>query len=279
MNVLISADAEGITGVFKKAQDMRSGPDFGYFRKLMARDVNAAIRGAFDAGADSVTVSDDHNDSDNLLIDDLDPRALLLSGTDKPLVMAEGLQTGEYDALMLVGYHSRKGARGIIPHTFYYPIVVEATVNGVPFGEAEFVAGVAGYFDVPTVLLTGDDCVVDYAKQTIPGIKTVEVKRALGNGTAILKHPDVTGPAIEQAAREAIEAAGTIEPLKIEGDIEFEVTFFTSTMAQHATKVAGFELVEDGRESTVRLRGNDFFEMYKLFLDALWQSAAFNDRS
>ena len=43
MKVLISADAEGITGIFKKSQVTPGRPDYGQFRSLMAHDVNAAV--------------------------------------------------------------------------------------------------------------------------------------------------------------------------------------------------------------------------------------------
>ena len=276
MKVLIPADAEGITGIFKKSQVTPGRPDYGHFRKLMAHDVNAAIRGALAGGATEVVVNDSHNNDDNLLIEDLDPRASLMSGTDKPLIMAEGLEKG-VDALMLVGYHSRKGAKGVISHTYYYPIVMEAAVNGVPFGEAEFVAHVAGYYGIPTILITGDDCVTAYTSEQIPGIRTAVVKEVIGNGSAVLYHPDRTGAIIEEAAKEAVQSYQTIPPVKLEGPMTLTITFLAATMAAHACKVPGVSLAE-GTDNQVVYHGNDYLELYRTFLDALWQAAAFNDQ-
>lgn len=276
MKVLISADAEGITGIFKKSQVTPGRPDYNQFRSLMAHDVNAAIEGAFEGGATEVVVNDSHNYDDNLLLIDLDPRASLMSGTDKPLIMAEGLDQG-VDALMLVGYHSRKGAKGVISHTYYYPIVLEAAVNGVPFGEAEFVACMAGYYGIPTVLITGDDCVTSYAEQQIPGIRTAVVKKVIGNGSAQLFHPQTTKELIRTAAKEAVSGYRSIVPMKMEGPMTLTITFAAATQAAHACKVLGFTLLE-GAENKVVYHCEDYLELYKAFLDALWQAAAFNDQ-
>ncbi len=276
MKVLISADAEGITGIFKKSQVTPGRADYGQLRSMMAHDVNAAIRGAFAGGATEVIVNDSHNNDDNLVLADLDPRACLMSGTDKPLIMAEGLDE-TVDALILVGYHSRKGAKGVISHTFYYPIVMEAAVNGIPFGEAELVAHLAGYYNIPAVLITGDDCVTEYTQKQIPGIKTAVVKKVIGNGSALLLHPDKTGELIESAAKEAVSQYQMIKPVKLEGPMTLTITFLAATQAAHACKVQGFQMTE-GKDNQVEYHCEDYLELYKAFLDALWQAAAFNDQ-
>ena len=275
MKVLISADAEGITGVFKKSQVTPGRQDYGIFRQLLAGDVNAAVRGAFAGGATEVVVSDCHNYEDNLLITDLDSRASLMSGTDKPLIMAEGLDKN-VDALFLVGYHSRKGAKGVISHTFYYSIVADARVNGVSFGEAEFVAYAAGYFGVPTVLLTGDDCVTAYSSKHIPGLHTVAVKECIGNGTAHLYHPAKTGPMIEQAAKLAVESCKSSIPAKLEGPLTLEITFMTATQADLASRVDGFRVSAE-QDNKVIFECDDYLRLYKAFIHAITMASTFSD--
>lgn len=276
MKVLISADAEGISGIFKKSQVTPGTRDYDSFRGLMAGDVNAAIRGAFAGGATEVVVNDCHNYEDNLRITDLDPRASLMAGADKPLLMAEGLDR-DVDALFLVGYHARKGARGVISHTFYYGVVADAVVNGVPFGEADFVAHAAGYFGVPTVLITGDDCVTDYARQRIPGITTAVVKEVIGNGSAHLYHPVQTAARIEAAAKSATEGYRSVAPLPVEGPFTLELTFLAATQADLACQVPGFRHTPE-RDSKVVFTCGDYLELYKAFLHALTLAATFNDQ-
>lgn len=58
MKVLISVDAEGITGIHKLMQVLPEGKDYGLLRKMMVHDVNAAIQGAGQAGATEFIVND-----------------------------------------------------------------------------------------------------------------------------------------------------------------------------------------------------------------------------
>src|SRR5262245_46999513 len=59
LKVYISADMEGIGGVSTwKVQAGSKGREYEKFRELMTAEVNAAIAGAFDAGATEILVSD-----------------------------------------------------------------------------------------------------------------------------------------------------------------------------------------------------------------------------
>lgn len=275
MKILISVDAEGISGIHKLTQVLPASKDYPMMCKLMAQDVNAAVRGAVAAGAEEVIVNDCHSHGDNIDITDLDTHATLLSGFHKPLWMAEGVDRN-VDALMLVGYHSRKGAKGIVSHTIYYNQVWEATVNGIPFGEGDFVAHAAGYFGVPTVLITGDDQVTSYVKEHMPGIHTAVVKEMVAGGAAYLYHPDKTKTAIEEAARLAVDAYRDIPPLTLEGPLRLEITFASATHANLACTVPGFSLADE-RDNKVVYTGVDYMELYLSFINALNMASTFND--
>lgn len=92
MKILIAADMEGVTGVVCWDHVDAQHPEYQRFRKLMTGDVNAAIRGAFEGGAEDVMVSDGHAWGRNILIEDLDTRAQLNSGSPSPLSMVRGRQ-------------------------------------------------------------------------------------------------------------------------------------------------------------------------------------------
>ena len=77
MKILIAADMEGISGVVHWDQVNPQHKEYERFRKLMTADVNAAVRGAFEAGAQGVVVSDGHAHARNILIEELDARARL----------------------------------------------------------------------------------------------------------------------------------------------------------------------------------------------------------
>ena len=69
MKIYISADMEGIVGVVTNEQLGPQGFEYARFREFMTQEVNAAIQGAFDAGASEVVVSDSHSNGQNLLIE------------------------------------------------------------------------------------------------------------------------------------------------------------------------------------------------------------------
>ena len=76
MRVLISADMEGVTEV-TCPEDVRPGSArWEYFRAMLTGDVNAAVGGFCSAGAKEVIVNEAHADKRNLLIGDLDLRAV-----------------------------------------------------------------------------------------------------------------------------------------------------------------------------------------------------------
>ena len=115
--VYISVDMEGISGVNSENQTSPAGAEYGRARKLMVEDANAAIRGAFEGGATDVLVNDSHGGQRNLLPEDLDPRARLISHSFKRHGMMEGLDES-FDAVIFVGYHAKAGSpRGLFAHT------------------------------------------------------------------------------------------------------------------------------------------------------------------
>ena len=68
-------------------------------------------------GATEVVVNDSPGSQRNLLPEDLDPRARLISHSFKRHGMMEGLDS-TFTAVVFVGYHARAGApRGLFAHT------------------------------------------------------------------------------------------------------------------------------------------------------------------
>ena len=69
MKILIAADMEGISGVTNWNQVDPSHYEYARFRRLMTAEVNAAIRGAIEAGGTEVIVADGHSNRSNILIE------------------------------------------------------------------------------------------------------------------------------------------------------------------------------------------------------------------
>jgi len=204
--VYISVDMEGISGVVGDDQTSAGGAEYGRSRKLMAEDTNAAIRGAFAGGATEVVVNDSHGSQRNLLPEDLDPRARLISHSFKRHGMVEGLNAS-FDAVLFIGYHAKADSpRGLFAHTGSGS-VKDVQVNGRSAGEGGLNTLMAQWFGVPVVMISGDDVAVAQQKEWTPDIHGVEVKRAI-NMRAVESRPLAEArKAIEAAAREGVAGA------------------------------------------------------------------------
>ena len=191
MKVYVSVDMEGVTGL-TDPEEMHAGGR-GYERgcELMTGDANAAVDGAYAAGAEAVVVNDAHGSTKNLRIDLLDPRATLIRGPGKPMRMAEGLTAG-FRAACFVGYHARAGVQhGVLNHTWMGKEIQNVYLNGELCGETRLVAGFAGFLGVPVVLVTGDEAVCEEAREVLGDVETVAVKRGIDKFAAELLPPGV----------------------------------------------------------------------------------------
>jgi D-amino peptidase len=208
MRVLISADMEGATGVTWPA-DVEPGTDqWQRCRRMFTSDVNAAVAGFFRAGADEVLVNEAHSTMRNLLLEQLDRRAVMLTGRHKELSMVEGIQQPAVEAVVFLGYHAAAGAEGVLAHTYLANSITSVRVNNELGSEGRLNSYVAAEFGVPVVLVTGDDRTCADAAAYAPQALTVAVKECVSRYAAICKPPEETAAAITAAAEQAAKLAG-----------------------------------------------------------------------
>lgn len=209
--VYISVDMEGISGVNGDDQTSPGGAEYGRARKLMVEDANAAIRGAFEGGATDVLVNDSHGFQRNLLPEDLDPRARLISHSYKRYGMMEGLDE-TFDAVVFVGYHAKADSpRGLFAHTGS-GVVRDLQVNGRSVGEGGMNAALAAWYGVPVVTVTGDDVAVEEVKAVVPGIRGVVVKRAINVRAVELRPLPDARRDIQAGVRDGVQGSAKPAP-------------------------------------------------------------------
>jgi D-amino peptidase len=239
--VYISVDMEGISGVVGDDQTSAGQSEYGRSRKLMAEDANAAIRGAFAGGATEVVVNDSHGSQRNLLPEDLDPRARLISHSFKRHGMVEGLDE-TFDAVIFVGYHAKADSpRGLFAHTGS-GVVKDVQVNGRSAGEGGLNTMMAQWYGVPVVMITGDDVAIEQQKEWTPGVRGVVVKRAI-NMRAVESRPLAEArKEIESAARDSVAAAKKPQRERAAGyKVRMQLRNFT--IAEVATAFSEIQLV------------------------------------
>ncbi|MEW2283436.1 M55 family metallopeptidase [Streptomyces sp. NPDC047841] len=250
MRIYMSVDMEGITGLVDADDVQPGGRDYERGRTMMAEDVNAAVRGALAAGATGILVNDAHGPMRNLLPGALHPAARLVRGKPKQLGMLEGL-TGEYDAALCVGYHSRAGALGVLSHSFMGHEIEDMWLDGRPVGEIGLAHATAAALGVPIVALTGDDAACAEMTEWDASVVTVPVKYARDRFAAELRPEAEARGAIEEAVTRAL-SQGPRRPAPSAPEATLTVRWQSASVAATLLGIPGVT-AEDPR--TVRASG------------------------
>ncbi len=272
--VAISVDMEGASGV-ADAPDVEPGaPGYPLGCELMLGDANAAVAGAFDAGAVEVVVNDAHDGMRNLDPRLLDTRALLVRGGTKRGWMVEGV-AATTDVAFFVGYHARAGTPGaVLDHTMLSRELQGLFLNGDPAGELRLNAALAGSLGVPVALVTGDATLCREAEALLPGVTTVAVKEALGRYGARSLHPQVAQERIRAAATAALSRA-VPDPYVIRPPVVLEADWQSVAIADACENVPGVQRVGARR---VSFTSEDYGEVFRLFRVFVTLAAAVSGR-
>ncbi|MFM0736531.1 M55 family metallopeptidase [Paraburkholderia xenovorans] len=221
MKVLISADIEGVAGVFHPEQTRAGNGEYEAARRWMTLEANAAIEGAFSGGATHVWVNDSHGGFRNLLPDLLDPRVQIVLGKPRTLGMMAGLEYGAA-LVFMIGYHSMAQTRGVLAHTINSFAFARVSLNGVEVGEAGLYGALAEEYGARVALLSGDDVFAEETAPRFPDARFVVTKSASGHSSGVTQTPASARDAIEHAAREVVQhcIASGFAPQATRADVE-----------------------------------------------------------
>ena len=275
MRILIISDMEGVSGIVRWEQVLAGKPMFEEGRRLYTEDLNAAIRGAFNGGADEVVVMDWHGAGggysfNSPIPDKLDPRCTYVVQERVPQytkVLEEGC-----DAALLIGMHARAGTEdGVMNHTVFGSAWQNLWFNGTLVGETGVNAALCGTWDCPVVLITGDEATCLQGVELLGReIATVPVKRGLGSSSAVLIPPARAREMIEQGAKEAIGKIGSVKPYDPGKPCEILVEFKSTSAWEEFRHRPG---VEDAGERRIRCVGTDWWTAWTTFLQRSVYSA------
>jgi len=243
MKVLISTDIEGVAGVFHPEQTRAGNPEYERARLLMAHEANAAVAGAFDAGAAEVLVNDSHGGFRNMPPDVLDPRARVVQGKPRYLSMMAGVEYG-MDAVCMVGYHSRARGRGILAHTINSFAFAGVWLGEQELGEAGLYGALAGEYGVPVVMGSGDDVFVAENRPLFPHARFVETKRATGCNSGLSLSPESSRAAIRTGVAEGLAARADARPLVLAGPLTVTLRAQSPALADLFCQWPSFERVD-----------------------------------
>lgn len=262
MKVFITVDMEGMAGITHTEQTKMEGVEYEIARKWMTAEANAAIGGAFEAGATEVVVTDAHGFMRNMLPHELHKDAQLVRGIPRPLFQMQGIDDTFAAALML-GYHAQAGdAFGILSHTHVSRIAYEIRLNGKAVNEVDFNTAVAGHFGVPLALVSGDDALTNAIARSHPWAERVTTKSAISRFAAKNLSPAASQELIRAGTKRALARLGDMEVVRLDGPIELQMHFLDPMSAQLVSDIPGAERI-DGRG--IRYVGADMLEITRIW--------------
>jgi D-amino peptidase len=183
-------------------------------KQLMTGDMNACIEGCFAAGATEVVIRDHHSSGRNVDPQAIDKRAKLIQGKT-PDSRFEDIEGS--DAMILLGYHAMAlTPKGTLAHSFSSASIQGMWLNGREVGEIGVDAAIAAEYNVPVVMVSGDDKCCAEARSWLPGVVTCQTKMGTGPQSADVLPLDESRRLITQKTKEALVKRKEIRPIKID---------------------------------------------------------------
>lgn len=172
MRVLIVTDLEGVNGVLNfpdwctpEGQRNEVGCRF------LTEEVNAAVKGFFNAGATEVIVADGHGSGGSIRDEILDQRAALQRGGKLSPIYNDNC-----DVAAFIGQHAKAGTPNAhLAHT-QTEEAVDFRINGLSVGEFGQLAYAFFERNIPVIFASGDLALTYEASDLVTGIYTSAVK-------------------------------------------------------------------------------------------------------
>jgi len=262
MKLYVSVDMEGLPAITSVSQVLSTGKDYNRARKWMTELVNIVASTAFSYGFKEVYVNDAHGLMTNILYERLAGNTYLISGFPKPVSMMTGIDHS-FNAAIFLGYHARKGMEhAVMDHTISSRYIQRIIINSVEASEFYLNAAVAGYYNVPVILVGGDDKVVSEAKELIGNLETIEFKKSIGRFSSVSLALKNIEEELREKCLKAFEKlkSGQIKPFKVGEPISMEVEFTNSAIPE-ALEVLPFVKRE---KLTVKVLAKNILEAYRL---------------
>ncbi len=245
MKIYILADMEGISGI-RRMEEVKSefASDYAHGCQLMMQDINVVVDACFNAGATEVVVADTHGGGGQVRMGDMDQRAVYeIPG--KGMMMPSLDET--FDGVILFGHHAKAGTvDGFLDHTMSSAAWFEYRLNDVEMGEIGIEAAWAGQFDVPVIMVQGDEATAREAKETLGEVECAVVKWGVGRNKAKCLPLTKAHAVVRETAERAVKNCKTFKPFKPTMPGTIQVTYYRSDMADGYHSKSDIERI-DGR--------------------------------
>jgi D-amino peptidase len=224
MKIYIHTDLEGISGIDAAGMEEKGNPGYRRAVERLMSDLNAAVDGAFSGGATHVTVLDSHGGGGNFDLSLLDKRA---DNDTRQNKQWWGKLDETYAGTFFIGAHAMAGTmNAFLDHTDDSLRWLNYFVNNRRMGELGMWAMVAGHFNVPMLMVAGDEAACVEARQFFDPVECAVVKRGVGRSHAVLVEPAEAANRTHEAARKALLLVGKAKVFKphLPMEVKLELT-------------------------------------------------------
>jgi D-amino peptidase len=133
-------------------------------------------------------------------------------------------------------------------------------LNGVSMSEAGINAAIAGHFNVPVIMVSGDDVVVKETTALLGNIEGAVVKWASGFHSAKTIMPEASYQLIREKVQKAVSRIRDFKPYKLTTPVKLEVRFKNYRPSEVLSYLS---IVERPDAHSIRFTGGDMIEVSK----------------
>ena len=272
MRAYVSVDLEGMPFIASIEHLYTRGPLYSEARRIMTKVTLWVAEALHREGFDEVFIADSHGPMVNIEVENLPDYVYIIRGYPRPTSMVIGIEGAS--AAIFLGYHAKAGsARATFDHTFASSVVDYIEVNGVIASEFLINAYAAGHFNVPVILVAGDQKLLeDDVARYAPWVERVPLKSSYSRFASISPSLEKIRKDLEEAVKRAVEKLkkGGAKILKTSYPVEVKIKFLGTEMADTAELLPIVKRI-DGK--TIVYKANDIIEAYKI-LELLILAAA-----
>jgi len=227
LKIYVNTDLEGISGVFKFDQTREKDTPLNIQAcEYFMGDLAAVVRGLKDGGATEIVVLDGHG-SQAVIPHLMEPGVKYITGKPRPGAGNLSTLDSSFAGMVMVGFHAMMGTPdGVLNHTQSSRTENRYWYNGVESGELVQNALIAGYYDVPLIMVTGDEATTREARKFFgEEVITVPTKKGLSREAAILYSFEETRKALYEGAKRAVGVISRCKPYKIDTPIKIKMQY------------------------------------------------------
>lgn len=220
---MIRCDIEGVSGVVSYEQAEPGKPEYPFGLRMFKADLLACVEGLLEGGSQEIVIYDEHYFGRNIDMEWLPENVTAICGKPPYRSGWAGGLDESFDGVILLGFHSKFGTPGGLLHHTYELDIRDLRLNGISVGEIGMEAAIAGDFDVPVLMVTGDSAGVAEAEALLPGTCGVVVKDSLNEWGGCCLPLQVTTSMIRSSARQVVVEPPEVKPFKLSADATLEV--------------------------------------------------------